>query len=332
MNHDGSYKQLFSHPEMVAELLRGYVREPWVDQLDFSTLEKVNGHYVSDDLRQRSDDVVWKIRLGPRWLYLYLLLEFQSEVDPFMAVRILTYIGLFYQDLIKQGLVGKTLPPVLPIVVYNGRDRWSAATELAKLIEPVPDALRGYQANAHYWLLDEGRWPEEDLTADNPVTGLLLLERSRAPGDLLCALNLLLERLNAPEYRLLRRAFAAWMRQVLLPSRFPGQDFPEITELDEVRDMLAERVQEWTEDWKQKGLEEGRKKGREEGRKEGREEGREEGMHLGETRVFLHLLTLKFGQPPDAVCEKIRAADEETLLTWSARVLTAESYDEVFRP
>ena len=32
--HDHSYKLLFSHPEMVADLLRGYVREPWVEQLD----------------------------------------------------------------------------------------------------------------------------------------------------------------------------------------------------------------------------------------------------------------------------------------------------------
>jgi hypothetical protein len=31
----------------------------------------------------------------------YLLLEFQSTVDPFMAVRIMVYLGLLYQDLIK---------------------------------------------------------------------------------------------------------------------------------------------------------------------------------------------------------------------------------------
>ena len=45
MHHDSAYKTPFSHPEMVTELLRGYVREPWIDQLDFATLEKVNAHY-----------------------------------------------------------------------------------------------------------------------------------------------------------------------------------------------------------------------------------------------------------------------------------------------
>ena len=48
MDHDHSYKLLFSHPEMVADLIRGFVREDWVEHLDFSSLEKVSGTYVAD--------------------------------------------------------------------------------------------------------------------------------------------------------------------------------------------------------------------------------------------------------------------------------------------
>ena len=39
--HDPSYKFLFSHREMVADLVRGFVREDWVAALDFDTLERV---------------------------------------------------------------------------------------------------------------------------------------------------------------------------------------------------------------------------------------------------------------------------------------------------
>jgi hypothetical protein len=56
---------------MVRELFQSFVREPWVAQLDFSTLEKVNGSYISDDLRDREDDVIWKVRIGDSWVYLY---------------------------------------------------------------------------------------------------------------------------------------------------------------------------------------------------------------------------------------------------------------------
>ncbi|MGC8779460.1 MAG: Rpn family recombination-promoting nuclease/putative transposase, partial [Anaerolineae bacterium] len=121
MEHDASYKSLFSHPEMVADLLRGFVPEPWVAQVDFGTLERVNASYVSDDLRVREDDLVWRMRLSGDWVYVYLLLEFQSTVDRFMAVRVMTYVGLLYQDLIRRREFTKDmrLPPVVPLVLYN---------------------------------------------------------------------------------------------------------------------------------------------------------------------------------------------------------------------
>ncbi len=342
MNHDAGYKQLFGHAEMVAELLRGYVREPWVEQLDFGSLEKVNAGYVSEDLRQREDDMVWRVKLGPRWIYLYLLLEFQSTVDSFMAVRLLTYVGLLYQDLLRQGMIAERLPPVLPIVIYNGERRWTAATELAALIEPSPEALRRYQPNLHYWLLDEGRLPEPGLPDGNPVTALLLLERSRAPAEVLRVLDLLLRWLDAEEQRSLRRAFAIWMNRVLLRGRFPGSDFPELDELSEVRDMLAERVQEWTSDWERKGMEagmekglqeglqEGLRKGMQQGMEQGMQQGVQQGLQQGEATVLLRQMALKFGPLPEAVVARVRGADAETLLIWSERILTAVGCEEVF--
>jgi predicted transposase/invertase (TIGR01784 family) len=99
--HDPSYKQIFSHPQMVRDLLRGFVKEDWVQDLDYDSLERVSGQYVSDDLRAREDDIVWRIRQRGQWIYIYLLLEFQSSVDPHMAVRLMTYLGLLYRDLIK---------------------------------------------------------------------------------------------------------------------------------------------------------------------------------------------------------------------------------------
>jgi len=49
--------------------------------------------------------------------YDYLVIEFQSTVNRFMAVRLVTYIGLFYQDLIrsKQLLANGQLPVVFRV-------------------------------------------------------------------------------------------------------------------------------------------------------------------------------------------------------------------------
>ncbi len=48
------------------------------------------------------------------------------------------------------------LPPVLPIVLYNGRPRWRAATDVADLIEPPPGRLARFTPHLSYLLLDEG--------------------------------------------------------------------------------------------------------------------------------------------------------------------------------
>ena len=44
--HDIRYKELFSHPVFVEELLRGFVREDFIDNLDFSTIEQANRSFV----------------------------------------------------------------------------------------------------------------------------------------------------------------------------------------------------------------------------------------------------------------------------------------------
>ncbi|MBF0148230.1 MAG: Rpn family recombination-promoting nuclease/putative transposase, partial [Magnetococcales bacterium] len=153
-DHDSGYKLLFSHPDMVRDLLQGFVKEEWVEQLDFSSLEKVSGSYVADDLRDREDDVIWRVRWGKEWLFVYLLLEFQSAVDWIMSVRTDAYVMLLYQDLVKAGYVkrGDRLPPVLPVVLYNGKSAWTAAMDVSELIAPVPGGLDRYRPRTRYLL------------------------------------------------------------------------------------------------------------------------------------------------------------------------------------
>lgn len=97
--HDSSYKLLYSHVAMVSDLLQGFIPGAWVDELDLATLEKCNGSYISDDLRDRTDDLIWRVRWSHDWFYVYLLLEFQSKIDCWMAVWIQTYLALLAAQL-----------------------------------------------------------------------------------------------------------------------------------------------------------------------------------------------------------------------------------------
>ena len=346
-DHDNSYKYLFSHARMVEDLLKGFVKEQWVKELVFDTLEKVNGSYVSDDLRDRADDIVWRLRWGKDWLYVYILLEFQSTVDSWMAVRIMTYVGLLYQDLIRTGqlTIDKMLPPVLPVVLYNGDGKWTAATDISELIREIPGGLSRYRPSLQYLLLAERDYGDEELKElNNLVAALFRLENSRNPQQLLEVVVNLLQWLSSPQQDSLRRAFTVWFARVLFPTRFDDENKPIIEELDEVKNMLAERVKEWNreslerglrrgrQEGRQEGIQEGQQKGRQEGRQEGIQEGRQEGRQEGAQQVLQRLLVKKFGTLPPQILLKMSQADETQLLQWSERILSSETLEDVLNP
>jgi len=317
-DHDHSYKHLFSHARMVEDLLKGFVREDWVDNLDFASLEKVNGSYVSDDLREREDDIIWRIKWGRDWLYVYILLEFQSTVDQWMAVRIMTYIGLLYQNLIRAGQLNKNslLPPVLPVVLYNGEQQWTAATDIAQLVQDVPGGLSRYRPRLQYLLLAEREYNDgQDLRdLNNLVAALFRLESSKNPQQLLDVVILLLQWLAGPEQDTLRRAFTVWFSRVLFPNRIAETNKPSIEELDEVKTMLAERVKEWNRESMERGIQKGMQKG----------------IQKGALNLLIRLLETKFGPIGPEVMKRLEQADEQQLLNWSERILSAKKPSDIF--
>ena len=206
--HDETYKKLFAFPRMVEDLLRGFVAGLRVEDTDFSTLRKLPAEYVSDDLLKRHGDAVWQVRLRGHWLYLVVLLEFQSRDEPRMALRILTYTGLLYEELVRSDEVaaGERLPPVLPVVLYNGARPWRAAREMRDLIAPVGPALARYQPAQRYHVVDERRLAEDDLPDGNLMTSVVRLEQSRSAADLARVLGSLSATLSDPREAELRRA------------------------------------------------------------------------------------------------------------------------------
>ena len=152
--HDSAYKDFFSHKQVVIDFLCDYVQQPWVQSVNLSSLQRVNSSYVQEADKQRIGDAVWRLQLKDSgdWIYTYLLLEFQSEVDRYMALRMMVYVGLFYQDLIKQRKLNSDglLPPIFPAVIYSGKRPWNAPSSLSELITPVAEPLRSYLPNESF--------------------------------------------------------------------------------------------------------------------------------------------------------------------------------------
>ena len=165
---------------MVRDLLSGFAACYWSAEPGLGSLMPLSASYVTDDLRQCHGDLVWCLRFkDERWLHVVLLLEFQSAVDRSMAVRMLAYTALLYQRLIADGVLRErsVLPPVLPVVIYNGRRPWTVPVDVAELIASGRGgSLAPYQPSQRYFLLDEGRVGGADFSSGNLVSALIALE------------------------------------------------------------------------------------------------------------------------------------------------------------
>lgn len=314
MSHDdASYKTLFAAPEVMRDLLLGFVPDDWLHGLDYRTLERVSGSYVTDDLRDRADDIVWRVKVGGEWVYLYLLIEFQSTVDAWMAVRIMTYVGLLYQDLIKQKQVlpERRLPPVLPIVLYNGDGKWTAKTDVADLIPKAPGLLAKYVPHLEYLLIDENRYDLAELAAmRNLVAAVIRFERPESEASLME----LIDQVNGwlegnPE---LKRIFAIWIRAMVLRHSRNRLVLPKVRDLQELKMILADRFETWAREHEHKGI--------------------EKGIEKGEALLLQRLLVRRFGPLPGDLMARIGSATQEQIERWSDRVLDAASLEDVFRP
>ena len=242
MQPDPTYKQIFAHAFMVEELMRWFVADvhgahELVDALDFSEMIRLHEQAVTGDAeqpRRYADDMVWRVRFRDRsdddsddaWLYLVLVLEFQAEVDFMMPLRIRNYVDNFHMEQWRGKAFGAAsrLPPVLPIVLYNGTSPWSAAPRVIDLVTPgasqaghgsssVASCAAPLFAGDGYLILDMRQLEADDLPLDNAAALLAALEYSSLErvGAQTAALY---RRLAAPALAPLRELMLLWARQV----------------------------------------------------------------------------------------------------------------------
>ncbi|MRX08884.1 transposase [Pseudoduganella sp. FT25W] len=267
---DKLYKQLFSHPEIVRDLVTGFLSADWAQGLAVGAFERVNASYASDGGKARHEDVVWRACIGGEWVYVYILLEFQARPDKWMALRMQVYVGLLYQDLVAQHKLSKhgKLPPVLPIVLYHGHQPWHAATELAQLMLTPPSGLERFQANQQYILLDR----HHDSQRGDIISLLFRLLHAQTGSEMRAAVDLLAERVRQDDMASARESLKRWIQLTL-------QDASGLTSMDLEEEFAMKTARKFTTDEMfspeifERPIREAAHKASEEGRQQGLQEG-----------------------------------------------------------
>jgi predicted transposase/invertase (TIGR01784 family) len=91
--HDLFARYTFGHPERAAAELHAVLPPHVVSAVDWSSLRREPGSVVDPELREPQSDLLFSARLrSGHPLLLYVLLEHQSSVDRWMALRMLRYV------------------------------------------------------------------------------------------------------------------------------------------------------------------------------------------------------------------------------------------------
>ncbi len=172
--------------------------------------------------KDRETDMIVKLNLkNEDCAYLYILYEFQSSPDRFITLRILMYLLLFYQELIKTEQVKSNdmLPPVFPVLIYTDRYRLTAPTSLEELIvKPYKKLLKFIPRFETYKLTFRELQDEKDKldklsNFDNNLLAAILsflvsTKKEESKEKALCLQN----KINTLEDSNLRRFLGIWLR------------------------------------------------------------------------------------------------------------------------
>ncbi len=279
---------------VVRDLISGFIAPHLSDELDFSTLEKVPSSFVSSDLKQRHIDRVWRVRFRSNGRWVYFLLEFQSTANPLMAVRLLTYIGLLYEDICRNkanlGPRGE-LPEVWPIVIFNGYGKWTAACVIE---QKSRDGGHQYRLVLEYIVFRQQEYSLDDLPSDKVVSFLIRLERITPSGEplhrLMCDLEVWFRKFDKDDNtrQSLAGALSNWFKEYLTMEDKIDSSLDPLDQLEQIKNLAMDwDAPDWAHGWIEEslteGIEKGLTKGREEGLTEGIEKGRTEGLTEGLT-------------------------------------------------
>lgn len=258
--HDRQYKQVFSHPIFVEKLLKSFVHEDFIKDLDFNRMTKTDKSYVTKKMAKFESDLVYKIYYKDRAVYIYLLMEFQSTSDRKMPLRFLRYILELYEDngsSSKSGLY----PAIFPLLLYNGERKWMAKSNISKIIETsIPNK---YIPNFEYYpILINEIDKKELLTIHNAVSAIFFMEKIESTEYHEAIDNLvdIIKGLSIFE----TQVFANWFNNLLLHhgSELTNEDYSKIKKPEEIMPMFAASLERYKKVLVQEGLDQGLEQGK----------------------------------------------------------------------
>ncbi len=294
--HDKIVKATFSDIPNASAFLQAELPPNLVPHIDWSTLRLESGSQIDAKFSASSSDLLYTARLGGDPAYIYILFEHQSSEDPWIALRLLSYMVGIWRDHARKAPAGTRLPSILPLVLAQDNKPWKTSTRFADLVQApsvLAEAIQKHTPDFEFQLVELFRMPFEKILG-TPM-GILTLRALKA--EKISALlddavwdEMLMVQLQPEE-------FERFLRYIL-DRDIDKPDFRR--KLKTITDpKLIENAMSLAEQLRQ----------------EGRQEGHQEGLIASKQQDIVEALEIRFGTVPEGLREEIKLISDPAKLT-----------------
>ncbi|MCY6356158.1 Rpn family recombination-promoting nuclease/putative transposase [Clostridium sp. ZS2-4] len=182
--HDLGYKSILSNKKNFIEFMRSFVKKDWVDVINEDNIVLIDKEFILEDFKAEEADLIYKANIEGRDIIFYMLLELQSKVDFRMPIRLLMYMTEIWRDELSntdENLKKKKeyrLPAIIPIVLYNGKNNWTAVRNFKEILSGY-ELFEDNVVDFKYLLFDVNRMDKNELIDIAKV----LIQISEKEGD-----------------------------------------------------------------------------------------------------------------------------------------------------
>ncbi|MGA1825409.1 MAG: Rpn family recombination-promoting nuclease/putative transposase [bacterium] len=186
--HDKFFKAIMNNNEEAVLFFKNILPVNIQKLVDFTTLQIKKDSYIEKELRQFYTDILYQVNLKDQLTFLYLLFEHQSTPDKLIAFRLLGYRVKIWELYLKQN-GGNVLPPIIPLVLYHGKKRWTISKRFSDLIMGYREELIPYLPDFKYLLYDLSTYTDEEIKGNIKLKVFLYLFKHIFDDDLLTRLK-----------------------------------------------------------------------------------------------------------------------------------------------
>jgi hypothetical protein len=186
---DNSVKRILGTHELFVEFLRDYIPIDILKNVQPEDIEDLSERFLPLFQEHRDSDTIKRITLpGKTPVFVIAVVEHESQVNFRASFKMFQYICLVLdayekeEDARRRG-ISRTkdfrYPPVLPVVFYDGRQKWTALRNFREKTN-LYEAFAKYIPSFEYELVDLSTYRIEDITQfKDALSFIMLIDRLR---------------------------------------------------------------------------------------------------------------------------------------------------------